>query len=42
MLIEETIIVKECAYKVSKVLILEYRILKEFITNCNKLFTFKY
>lgn len=42
MLIEETIIVKECAYKVSKVLILEYKILKKFITNYIKLFTSKY
>lgn len=42
MLIEETIIVKECAYKVSKVLILEYKILKKSITNYIKLFTSKY
>jgi hypothetical protein len=42
VLIEETITVEECVYKVSKALILEHRILKEFITNCNKLFTSKY
>ena len=42
MLIEETITIEECAYKVSKALILEYRIPKEFITNRNKLFTSKY
>jgi C4-type Zn-finger protein len=40
--IEETIIVEECAYKVTKVLVLEYRMPKEFITNRNKLFTLKY
>lgn len=42
MLTEETITAEEYAYKVSKVLMLEYRIPKEFITNCNKLFTSKY
>ncbi|EMD95386.1 hypothetical protein COCHEDRAFT_1091734, partial [Bipolaris maydis C5] len=40
--IEETIIVKKYTYKVTKVLVLKNRILKEFITNYNKLFTFKY
>ena len=42
MPIEEIIIVDECAYKVSKALVLEYGIPKEFITNYNKLFTSKY
>ena len=42
MPIEETITVEEYAYKVSKALLLEYRIPKEFITNYNKLFTSKY
>ena len=42
MPIEETITVDECAYKVIKALVLEYRISKEFITNRNKLFTSKY
>ena len=42
MPIEETITIEECAYKVSKALILEHRIPKEFITNYNKLFTSKY
>ena len=42
MLTEETITVEECVYKVSKALMLEYRIPKEFITNYNKLFTSKY
>ena len=42
MLIEETIIAEEYAYKVSKALILEYKIPKEFITNRDKLFTSKY
>ena len=42
MLTEETITVEECVYKISKVLILEYKIPKEFITNCDKLFMFKY
>jgi hypothetical protein len=40
--IKETITVEKCAYKVSKALILKHRIPKEFITNCNKLFTSKY
>ena len=39
ILIEETITIEEYVYKVSKVLILKYRIPKKFITNCNKLFT---
>jgi C4-type Zn-finger protein len=42
MLIEETIIVEKCSYKVSKVIVLEYRMPKEFITNKDKLFTLKY
>ena len=42
VLTEETITAEECAYKVSKALMLEYRIPKEFITNYNKLFTSKY
>jgi hypothetical protein len=42
MPIEEAITAKSCAYKVTKVLVLEYRIPKEFITNYNKLFTSKY
>jgi hypothetical protein len=42
MLTEETITAEECAYEVSKALILEYRIPEEFITNCDKLFTSKY
>ncbi len=42
MLIEETITVEECSYEVSKVIVLEYRIPKEFITNRDKLFTLKY
>ena len=36
MLIEKTIVVEECVYKVSKVLILEYKIPKEFITNLSE------
>jgi hypothetical protein len=40
--IEETIIVEECAYEVTKALVLEHRIPKEFITNRDKLFTLKY
>ena len=39
---EETIMVDKCAYEVTKVLVLEYRIPKEFITDRNKLFTSKY
>ena len=42
MPIEETIIVEECVYKVTKALILEYRMPKEFITNRDQLFTLKY
>jgi hypothetical protein len=40
--IEETITVEECAYEVTKALVLEHRMPKEFITNRNKLFTLKY
>ena len=39
---EETIIVEDYAYKVSKALILEHTILKEFIIDRDKLFTSKY
>ena len=42
MLTEETITVEDCAYKVSKALMLEHRILKEFIIDRDKLFTSKY
>ncbi len=42
MLIEKTIIVEKCLYKVSKAIVLEYKIPKEFITNRDKLFTLKY
>jgi hypothetical protein len=42
VLIEETITAEECSYKVSKAIILEYRIPKEFMTNRDKLFTLKY
>jgi hypothetical protein len=42
VLIEETIIVEEYSYEVSKAIVLEYRIPKEFITNRDKLFTLKY
>ena len=42
MPIEETIIVEEYAYEVTKALISKHRVLKEFITNYNKLFTSKY
>jgi hypothetical protein len=42
MLIEETITVEDCAYKVSKALMLEYRTLEEFITDRDKLFTLIY
>jgi len=38
ILIEETAPLRECAYKVTKVLILKYKIPKEFITNYYKLF----
>jgi hypothetical protein len=39
---EETITAEECAYEVSKALMSEHRIPKEFITNRDKLFTSKY
>jgi hypothetical protein len=42
VLIEETIIVEDCAYKVSKALILEHRTLEEFIIDRDKLFTLIY
>ena len=40
--IEETITADECAYEVSKAIVLEHGIPEEFITNCDKLFTSKY
>jgi hypothetical protein len=42
MPIEELITAKECAYEVTKALVSKYRIPKEFIIDCNKLFTSKY
>jgi hypothetical protein len=42
VLIEETITAEDCAYKVSKALILEHRTLEEFITDRDKLFTLIY
>ena len=39
---EETITAEECAYEVSKALMSEHGIPKEFITNRDKLFTSKY
>ena len=42
MLIEETITVEECSYEVSKAIVLEHKMPKEFITNRDKLFTSKY
>ena len=39
---EETITADECAYKVTKALVLEHGIPEEFITNRDKLFTSKY
>jgi hypothetical protein len=41
ILIKETITIEKCEYKGSKVQVLEYKILKEFITNNYKLFTSK-
>ena len=40
--IEETITAEECAYEVTKALVLEHSVLEEFITNRDKLFTSKY
>jgi hypothetical protein len=40
--IEETITAEKCSYEVSKAIVLEYRMPKEFITNRDKLFTSKY
>lgn len=40
--IEETITAEECAYEVTKALVLEYRMPKKFITDRDKLFTSKY
>jgi hypothetical protein len=42
VLTEETITAEECAYEVSKAIILEHGIPKEFITDRDKLFTSKY
>jgi hypothetical protein len=42
MPIEELITAKECAYKVTKALVSKYRVLEEFIIDCNKLFISKY
>ena len=42
MPIEETITADKCAYEVTKALVSEHRIPKEFITNRDKLFTSKY
>jgi hypothetical protein len=39
---EELITAKEYAYKVTKALVSKYRVLEEFITDCDKLFTSKY
>ena len=39
---EETITAEECAYEVSKAMILEYGMPEEFITDRDKLFTSKY
>jgi hypothetical protein len=39
---EETITAEECAYEVSKAMILEHGMPKEFITDRDKLFTSKY
>ena len=42
MLIKEAIIADECAYKVTKALVLEHRMPKEFIIDRDKLFTSKW
>jgi hypothetical protein len=39
---EELITAKECAYEVTKALVSKHRVLEEFITDCDKLFTSKY
>ena len=39
---EESIIVEEIAYEVTKALILDYRLLEQFITDRDKLFISKY
>jgi hypothetical protein len=39
---EELITAKECAYKITKALVSNYRVLQEFITDRDKLFTSKY
>jgi hypothetical protein len=40
--IEELITAKEYAYKVTKALVSKHRVLEEFITDRDKLFTSKY
>jgi hypothetical protein len=42
VLTKELITVEECAYEITKALVLEHRILEEFITDRKKLFTSKY
>ena len=42
MLIKEAIIVDKCVYKITKALVLEHRMPKEFIIDRDKLFTSKY
>ena len=42
MLIKEAIIADECAYEVTKALVLEHGVPEEFITDQDKLFTSKY
>ena len=42
MLIEETITAEECVYEVTKALVLEHGMPKEFIMDRDKLFTSKY
>jgi hypothetical protein len=42
ILTKETITAEECAYKVIKALVAKHRVLDEFITNRDKLFTSAY
>ena len=42
MLTKEAIMADECAYEVTKALVLEHRMPEEFITDRDKLFTSKY
>jgi hypothetical protein len=39
---EELITAEECAYEITKALVSNYRVLQEFITDRDKLFTSKY